>query len=91
MSTAQKNLTAFIEDFKDEGTRNKLGPALVLITPGHWDRLIRWGAAHGYAITAADIQQEIVKYPRLLAAFAAHPRMKGWSLGSLKTFAGQAH
>ena len=82
-----KTMATLIQDFTDDTSRNTLGPSLALLIPGHWGDFIRWAAGHGYTVTPADIRAEADKHPGMMKAFAAHPRMKGWTRDSLEAFA----
>jgi hypothetical protein len=83
-------LANLLDDFADRTIRDSLGPSLALITPGHWGRFIRWGAAHGYVFTADDIRVEFGNRPGLLRAFAQSSWLQAWNLESLSAFADRA-
>lgn len=85
-----RTLANLLDDFADESIRDRLGPSLVLITPGHWDRFIRWGADHGYVFTADDVMAEFSNRPGMLRALAQDSRLQAWNLDSLAAFVAAA-
>jgi hypothetical protein len=75
-----------IEDFRDDGIRNALGPSFAILVPGNWKGLIAWAGKHGYTFDAADIQAHYARTPKLAAVIAATPQLNGWNPDSLAGF-----
>lgn len=85
-STQSNQFAALIEDFHDDAVRNSLGPALALISPGNWDGLIEWGAAHGYRFDAHTIHDQYRLQPTLSRLMVTHPVLRHWSPASLERY-----
>jgi hypothetical protein len=84
--TLPNDMDQFIDDFRDDEIRERLGRSLVLLAPGDWGGFIRFAAEHGYVFTAEEIDAAFRRIPQGMARLAEHPVLKGWAGDSLSRY-----
>jgi hypothetical protein len=72
-----KDFNDLVQDFRNQATRDQLGPALALIAPGDFQGFIAWGAENGYTLTLADVQKGLAD-EKLAQAFQRSDVLRGW-------------